>query len=113
MGHYGLRDDGFARIEAHLPEHTDTVGRSSEVDNCVFVEAVIWKIRSGGRWRDLLGSAVTGKLENTPNGFSRWAASGALGCLFKTLVKTLADDPDNAMTDATIVRAHQHSARAG
>ena len=42
--------------------------------------------------------------------FSRWAASG----VWESLFKALADDPDNeyAMIDATIVRAHQHSAGA-
>jgi len=41
---------------------------------------------------------------------ARWAASG----VWESLFKTLADDPDNeyAMIDATIVRAHQHSAGA-
>ena len=34
--------------------------------------------------------------------------------VWESLFKTLADDPDNeyAMMDATIVRAHQHSAGA-
>ena len=37
-----------------------------------------------------------------------------LSGVWERLFKTLADDPDNeyAMIDATIVRAHQHSARA-
>ena len=39
-----------------------------------------------------------------------WAESG----VWESLFKTLADDPDNeyAMIDATVVRAHQHSAGA-
>jgi transposase len=42
--------------------------------------------------------------------FSRWAQKG----VWERVFKTLADDPDNeyAMIDATIVRAHQHSAGA-
>jgi len=41
---------------------------------------------------------------------SRWAIKG----VWESLFKALADDPDNeyAMIDATIVRAHQHSAGA-
>src|SRR5215213_5201906 len=44
------------------------------------------------------------------NDFCRWAESG----VWESLFKTLADDPDNeyAMIDATVVRAHQHSAGA-
>ena len=47
MKRYGLRDDQFARIEALLPGRPGTVGRSSELGNRLFVEAVIWKLRSG------------------------------------------------------------------
>jgi transposase len=67
---------------------------------------VIWKFRSGAPWRDL--PERFGDWKNTHKRFSRWAASG----VWESLFKTLADDPDNeyAMIDATIVRAHQHSA---
>jgi hypothetical protein len=40
MKRYGLRDDQFARIETLLPGHPGTVGRSSELGNRLFVEAV-------------------------------------------------------------------------
>ena len=108
MKRYGLRDDQFARIETLLPGRPGTVGRSSELGNRLFVEAVIWKFRSGAPWRDL--PERFGDWKNTHKRFSRWAASG----IWESLFKTLADDPDNeyAMIDATIVRAHQHSAGA-
>ena len=108
MKRYGLRDDQFARIETLLPGRPGTVGRSSELGNRLFVEAVIWKFRSGAPWRDL--PERFGDWKNTHKRFSRWAASG----VWESLFKTLADDPDNeyAMIDATIVRAHQHSAGA-
>src|SRR6266852_6875851 len=108
MKRYGLRDDQFARMESLLPGRPGTVGRSSELGNRLFVEAVIWKFRSGAPWRDL--PERFGDWKNTHKRFSRWAASG----VWESLFKTLADDPDNeyAMIDATIVRAHQHSAGA-
>ena len=108
MKRYGLRDDQFARIELLLPGRRGAVGRNSELGNRVFVEAVIWKFRSGAPWRDL--PERFGGWKNTHKRFSRWAASG----VWKNLFKALADDPDNeyAMIDATIVRAHQHSAGA-
>jgi hypothetical protein len=43
---YGLRDDQFARIANLLPG-AGHVGRNSEGGNRLFVEAVIWKFRSG------------------------------------------------------------------
>ena len=51
-----------------------------------------------------------GAWKNIHTRFSRWAKSG----VWENLFKVLAHDPDNeyAMIDATIVRAHQHSAGA-
>ena len=105
---YGLRDDEFARIEHLLAGRPGHVGRDSALGNRVFVEAVIWKFRSGAPWRDLPERFGDWKTIHTR--FSRWARSG----VWENLFKTLADDPDNeyAMIDATIVRAHQHSAGA-
>ena len=108
MKRYGLWDDQFARIEHLLPGRPGSVGKTSEVGNRVFVEAVIWKFRSGAPWRDL--PERFGGWKNTHRRFSRWAANG----VWENLFKVLADDPDNeyAMIDATFVRAHQHSAGA-
>jgi transposase len=74
----------------------------------LFVEAVIWKFRSGAPWRDL--PERFGAWKNIHTRFSRWAQSGVWASLFKMS----ADDPDNeyTMIDATIVRAHQRGAGA-
>ena len=108
MPRYGLRDDQFARIEHLLPGRPGHVGRNSELGNRLFVEAVIWKFRSVLLWRDL--PERFGAWKNIHSWFSRWAKNGVRQNFFKTL----ADDPDYeyAMIDATIVRAHQHSAGA-
>ena len=105
---YGLRDDQFARIETLLPGRPGSVGRNSDKGNRLFVEAVIWKFRAGAPWRDL--PERFGDWKNIHRRFSRWAENG----VWENLFKVLADDPDNeyAMIDATIVRAHQHSAGA-
>src|SRR5258708_27528236 len=74
----------------------------------LYDEAVIWNFRSGALWRAL--PERFGDWKNFHKRFSRWAASG----VWERLFKALADDPDNeyAIIDATIVRAHQHSAGA-
>jgi transposase len=102
MKRYGLRDDQFARLEHLLPGRPSHVGRSSELGNRLYVEAVIWKFRSGAPRRDL--PERFGHWKNMHTRFSRWAKSGVGESIFKTL----ADDPDNeyAMIDATIVRPH-------
>lgn len=108
MRRYGLRDDQFERIEYMLPGRPGSVGRSSEKGNRLFIEAVIWKFRSGAPWRDI--PERFGDWKNIHRRFSRWAERG----VWERLFQLLADDPDNeyAMIDATIVRAHQHSAGA-
>jgi transposase len=108
MERHALRDDQFARIENLLPGRPGTAGRNSDRGNRLFVDAVIWKFRVGTPWRDL--PERFGGWCNAHKRFSRWAVSG----VWESLFKALADDPDNeyAMIDATIVRAHQHSAGA-
>lgn len=104
---YGLRDDQWEKIKDFLPGRKGHVGRNA-TDNRLFVEAVIWKFRSGAPWRDL--PERFGDWKNTHRRFSRWSESGVWAKLFNEL----AHDADNeyAMIDSTIVRAHQHSARA-
>lgn len=108
MRRYGLTDEQFLRIEQELPGRPGAVGRDSEGGNRLFVDAVIFKFRSGVPWRDL--PERFGDWKNIHRRFSRWAENGVWERIFKGLVK----DPDNeyAMIDATIVRAHQHSAGA-
>jgi transposase len=76
MKRYGLRDDQFARIEMLLPGRPGSVGRNSDGGNRLFVEAVIWKFRSGAPWRDL--PERFGAWKNIHTRFSRWAMCGRL-----------------------------------
>jgi transposase len=102
-----LRDDQWARIEGLLPGHVGHVGGTAR-DNRLFVEAVLYRYRAGIPWRDLPERFGEWKAVHTR--FSRWAKSGVWARVFAAL----SADADNeyAMIDATIVRAHQHSARA-
>jgi transposase len=104
---YGLRDDQWTRIEKLLPGREETVGVTAK-DNRLFVEAVLYRYRAGVPWRDL--PERFGDWKNVHKRHSRWAATG----VWENLFKALAVDADNeyVMIDATIVRAHQHSAGA-
>jgi transposase len=104
---YGLRDDQWERIKNTLPGREDTVGVTAK-DNRLFVEAVLYRYRTGIPWRDL--PERFGKWKAVHTRFTRWAESG----VWQNLFKRLAVDADNeyAMIDSTIVRAHQHSAGA-
>jgi transposase len=104
---YALRDDQWERIKDLLPGRHGYVGVTAK-DNRLFVEAVLYRYRAGIPWRDL--PTQLGDFRVVHTRFSRWSKSG----VWKRVFQHLADDADNeyAMIDATIVRAHQHSAGA-
>ena len=104
---YGLRDDQWQRIEGLLPGRKGSEGRPAK-DNRLFVEAVLYRYRAGIPWRDLPERFGDFRVVHTR--LSRWARRG----IWKEIFDFLATDAHNeyAMIDATIVRAHQHSAGA-
>jgi transposase len=104
---HALRNDQWDRIKDLLPGRAGTVGVTAK-DNRLFVEAVLYRYRTGIPWRDLPERFGDFRVVHTR--FSRWAKSG----VWERVFKHLALDADNeyAMIDATIVRAHQHSAGA-
>lgn len=104
---YGLREDQWEKIKDLLPGRIDTVGVTAK-NNRLFVEAVIYRYRSGMPWRDLPGRF--GDWKNVHRRHSRWSESGVWEAVFTHL----SQDADNeyAMIDSTIVRAHQHAAGA-
>ncbi|MGC2833935.1 MAG: IS5 family transposase [Methylocella sp.] len=107
MRRYALRDDQWDRIKDFLPGREGHVGGTA-ADNRLFVEAVLYRFRAGIPWRDLPERFGDWKIVHQR--FGRWAKSG----VFNRIFTLLASDHDNEymMIDATIVRAHQHSAGA-
>ncbi|MGH2416310.1 MAG: IS5 family transposase [Microcystaceae cyanobacterium] len=107
MRRYALRDDQWERIKDLLPGREGHVGGTAK-DNRLFVEAVLYRYRAGIPWRDLPERFGDFRVIHTRH--TRWSKSG----VWEQVFKVLAEDADNeyAMIDATIVRAHQHSAGA-
>ena len=95
MAHDPFRECQKSSRQRHLIRH-------------LFVEAVLYRLRTGMPWRDL--PERYGEGEKIHTRFSRWAKSG----VWERMFQHLAADADNeyAMIDSTIVRAHQHSAGA-
>jgi transposase len=52
MERFGLRDDQWNRIKDILPGREGHVGGTA-ADNRLFVEAVLYRFRTGMPWRDL------------------------------------------------------------
>ena len=102
-----LSDTQWERIEPLLPgKPTDKGGRAA--NNRLFVEAVLYAARVGNPWRDL--PAEFGNWHSVSVRFARWETYG----VWDRVAKTLWGDADREelFIDATIVRAHQHSAGA-
>lgn len=102
-----LNDQQWDRIAQHIIGDERTRG-SSGYDNRMFVEGVLWIVRTGSPWRDL--PEAFGAWNSVFRRFSRWSAKGVWHRIFAAM----ADDPDfeYLILDSTIVRAHQHAAGA-
>src|ERR1700674_5492999 len=107
MQRFGLRDDQWERIKDLLPGREGHVGGNA-ADNRLFVDAGLYRYRTGGPWRDLPARFCNWNI--VYQRFNGWAKSG----VFDRIFKLLASDADNEhmMIDASIVPAHQHSAGA-
>jgi len=73
-------------------------------DARLFVEAVLWIVRTGSPWRDL--PPWFGKWNSVYKRFRDWVKAG----VFRRMFEAVAADPDMeyAMVDATIVKVHRH-----
>jgi putative transposase len=102
---YELSEAQWSRIAPLLPGKAGDPGRTG-ADNRLFVNGVLWVLRSGAHWRDL--PERYGKWKSVHKRFTRWAKAGAWERVF--LVLTEDRDNQHLMLDATLVRAHQQAA---
>jgi transposase len=102
-----LKDEQWARVAPLLPGKAGDPGRSG-ADNRLFLEAVLWMVRTGAPWRDL--PEMFGNWNSVFRRFRRWAQTSVLEQLFLAL----SGDPDfeYALIDGTIIRVHQHGTGA-
>ena len=102
-----LRDAAWERMAPLIigrPDQSGSTGRN----NRMFVEGVLWIVRTGAPWRDL--PAVFGAWNSVFRRFSRWRHKG----VWQRIFEAMSDDPDfeYLIVDSTIIRAHQHAAGA-
>ena len=102
-----VTDDIWARLEPHLPGKKSDSGATGK-DNRLFLEAVLWRVRTGLPWRDL--PSAFGNWNSVFRRFRRWAKGG----VFERLFKAIRGEPDfeYALIDGTIVQAHQKASGA-
>jgi transposase len=95
-----LRDDQWERLKDFVPGGRKGK-RGPRTNNRLFLDALLWMARSGGRWRDL--PERFGDYQSVKRRYYRWIEMGVLA---------READLEWLMIDSTIVRAHQHAAGA-
>jgi transposase len=102
---YELSQAQWDRIAPLLPGKAGDPGRTA-ADNRLFVNGVLWVLRSGAHWCDL--PERYGRWKTAHKRFSRWSKAGVWDRVFADLIKDR--DNDYLMIDSTLVRAHQQAA---
>jgi transposase len=102
-----LGDQVWEKVSPHLPGKATDCGVTA-ADNRLFLEAVLWRVRTGSPWRDL--PVAFGKSNSVFQRFRRWAKKG----VFERLFEVLSEEPDleYALIDGTIVSVHQKASGA-
>ncbi len=102
-----IADDVWDKVSPHLPGKVTDCGVTAS-DNRLFLEAVLWRVRTGAPWRDLPLSF--GHWNSIFQRFRRWAKNG----VFERLFVVLSEQPDfeYALIDGTIVSVHQKASGA-
>ena len=105
---YELTDQEWEQIADLFPkEATGKPGRPPK-ENRKMLNAMVWIARSGAAWRDL--PERYGPWETVYSRYRKWIEDGILDNIFRVL--SLEAELEELSIDASIVKAHQHSAGA-
>jgi putative transposase len=102
-----LSDVHWDRMSGLIIGRADQKGSTGR-DNRMFVEGVLWIVRTGSPWRDL--PEAFGEWNSVFRRFSRWSQKGVWQRIFAAMSDDL--DFEYLIIDSTIVRAHQHASGA-
>ena len=107
MHRHDISDHAWSLLAPLLPgRRGDWGGRAK--DNRLFVNAIFWILRTGAPWRDL--PERYGSWQTVYSRFRKWIEDGTLDNIFRVL--SLEAELTELSMDASIVKAHQHSAGA-
>jgi transposase len=98
---HALTDEQWARLRVLLPKKRQ--GPKSKLGDRLFIDAVLFRAKTGVPWRDL--PERFGPWKSIYNRFANWADRGMWELLFKEL--QLEIDEVGSIIDGTVVRAHQ------
>jgi len=101
MHRHALSDAQWRRLQAVLPRQL--TGPASFLGDRLFIEAVLYRAKTGLPWRDL--PERFGPWKSVYNRFSNWAKKGHWAAIFREL--QLEFDETGSIVDGSVVRAHQ------
>jgi len=104
MPRHALTDWQWSQLEPLLPK--DRPGPKTKRGDRLFIDAVLYRAKTGIPWRDL--PQRFGPWKTVYNRFNNWALRKVWERIF--LAVQSAPDPTGSIADATIVRAHQDAA---
>jgi len=102
-----LTDAMWARIKDMLPGKKSDPGGTA-ADNRLFMEAVLWRYRTGSPWRDL--PKRFGNWNSVFKRFRRWTLSGVFERVFNALPE--GSGPECVSGGGTVVRATRKASGA-
>lgn len=102
-----ISDVSWSILEPLLPGTSRSRGVMAK-NNRLFLEAILWRVRVGGPWRDL--PPGFGEWNSVFRRFRRWAQSG----VFDRIFEAVPADPDfeYVLIEGTIVSVHQKASGA-
>jgi transposase len=98
---HALTDEQWDRLRTLLPKRRQ--GPKSKIGDREFINAVLFRAKTGVPWRDL--PERFGPWKSIYNRFANWADRGVWELIFKEL--QLEFDDVGSIMDGTVVRAHQ------
>jgi transposase len=101
MQRHALSDEQWKRIEPLLS--ATRTGPQAKLGDRHFVDAVLYRAKTGVPWRDLPGRF--GPWKSVYNRFANWSKRGVWAAVLKAL--QLRVDRSGCIVDASVVRAHQ------
>jgi len=107
MHRHDISDEVWLRLKPHLLGSRGNPGRRGH-DNRLFLNAVLWKLRTGCPWRDI--PPQYGNWNSVWRRFKTWRDREE----WAKLLLLVADDPDLEwlMIDASHIKVHPHAAGA-
>ena len=104
MHRHALTDEQWQRVCGVLPRQG--AGPAATLGDRSFVDAVIFRARTGIPWRDL--PERFGPWKSVYNRFRNWSRRGCWEHIFKALQVEI--DEEGCIVDGSVVRAHQDAA---